>query len=61
MDRIEFIYFQNLLIDKVCRVNLGLSEEVCSNLDDHKEDQIQVQKMTANFAMYTLVISKRRF
>jgi len=34
---------QNLYIQKVCQVNLNISEEICRNLTHHKEEQAEVQ------------------
>ena len=50
-------YFQNLLIEKVCLVNLGFDPDICSNLTNHKDSEIAVQKEVASLNMYLSVLT----
>lgn len=35
----------NLLLDHICRVSLGYSDEICSNRTQHEQEQIEVQRV----------------
>ena len=35
------VIFTNLMIDKVCSVNLNFSAEVCNNIQAHDEEQVR--------------------
>jgi MFS family permease len=48
---------QNLIIDKVCAVNLNYNISVCSNLTANKVAQTEVQKLSANIIMYQSIFS----
>ncbi len=48
---------QNLLIDKVCRVDLNYNSSVCSDLMSHKEEQKNVQRLTASIGMWFSIFS----
>ena len=59
------IPINSLYINKACRVNLGHSQEVCDNIQQHEEVQIQTQQYVSqiqayngNYNIYTLL---RRF
>lgn len=54
---IQMIIAQNLIIEKVCSVNLGFNASICANLSNHKAEQEQVQETTATIAMYQSVLS----
>jgi PCFT/HCP family folate transporter-like MFS transporter 1/3 len=53
------IIYQNLQIEKACRVNLNQTSIVCDNLEDPTNAEIQdeVQKMVANIKMYGSFLS----
>eukprot|EP00094_Tigriopus_californicus_P007083 TCALIF_06818-PA protein Name:"Similar to slc46a1 Proton-coupled folate transporter (Xenopus laevis)" AED:0.05 eAED:0.06 QI:5/0/0/1/0.5/0.33/3/0/319 len=51
------IHFQNLLIERICQVNLNLTSEVCEHLDQHKYDQMEVQKQVTLLVLYTNILS----
>lgn len=51
------IIAQNLLIDRVCTVNLNLTSEVCDHLDHYKHDQMEVQKQVTLIVLYTSILS----
>ena len=42
---IFFVTSQQLYIEKACKVNLNYSEEVCDNIKEHNETQIEAQKL----------------
>jgi len=42
---IFFVTSQQLYIEKACKVNLNYSEEVCDNIKQHNETQIEAQKL----------------
>ena len=46
-----YIIFQNLQIEKACRVNLNQTESICANLKDPANQNVQVsaQKPQATF------------
>ena len=50
------IVAKNLYIDKVCKVNLNFTEEICDNIQEHKEEQIQVQQYVSSLQAYNSVI-----
>ena len=45
-----------LYISKVCKVNLAFGEEVCENLHDHKDKQIEVQQYVATLQIYNRIL-----
>ena len=47
---------KHLYVEKVCRVNLNMSAEICHDLQQHKEEQAEVQKYVSELAVYTEVI-----
>ncbi|XP_059096409.1 proton-coupled folate transporter-like [Tigriopus californicus] len=51
------IIAQNLLIERICQVNLNLTSEVCEHLDQHKYDQMEVQKQVTLLVLYTNILS----
>ena len=44
--------FQNILIEKVCLVNLKYDPVICSNLTNFKDNEAEVEKITASISMY---------
>ena len=42
---------QELYRDKVCRVNLNFTSEICDNINHHREQQVQVQKYVTDLKM----------
>ena len=48
--------FQNLLIDKVCLVNLNYDPAICSNLTNFKDNEKEVEKVVASINMYLNVL-----
>ena len=44
-----------LYIQKVCRVNLALGD-ICENIQDHKEEQIIVQKYVSKLRIYNSIL-----
>ena len=51
---IFFVTSQQLYIEKACKVNLNLTEEVCDNIRDHKEVQVEAQKLVSAIQVRTL-------
>ncbi len=51
------LFSQNLIIDKVCLVNLGYDPKLCANLSSHKDEQVKVQQMTATISMYQSILT----
>ena len=53
---IFMIVSQTLYIEKICRVNLNFTDSICDNIQNHNDEQIQVQKYSANLKMYNSVL-----
>jgi len=51
------IISQNLLIDKVCLVNLKYDPAICSNLTSFKDNEKEVEKITASINMYLNILT----
>ena len=49
--------FQNLLIDKVCLVNLNYDPSICSNLTNFKNNEKEVEKIVASINMYLNILT----
>ena len=50
------IVSQTLYIEKICRVNLNFSDIICNDIQNHENEQIQVQKYSADLKMYNSVL-----
>ena len=48
---------QNLLIDKVCLVNLNYDPSICANLTSFKDNEKEVQKVVASINMYLSILT----
>ena len=51
---LEFL-FQNLVIDKVCRVNLEFNSTICDDLTSFKDAQTEVQQIASTVSMYMTI------
>ena len=47
----------NLLIEKICTVDLSLSDDICSDIDSHPKEQVKVQEMVNDLNLYTMVLA----
>ena len=50
------IVSSELVIQKVCLVNLDFGEEICKDIQEHKEKQVEVQKYVATLQIYNTVL-----
>ena len=50
------IVSKNLYVDKVCKVNLNFTEEICDNIQQHEEEQNKVQQYVSSLQAYNSVI-----
>ena len=51
-----YIVAAELYIEKVCRVNLNYTDEICDNIHDHNEEQVHVQKYVSTLKIYSTVL-----
>ncbi|XP_045130613.1 proton-coupled folate transporter-like isoform X2 [Portunus trituberculatus] len=53
---IMIVYVENIQMDKICLVNLNLTQEVCGNLSSYPEENIAMQQYFSVFGMYNGII-----
>jgi len=47
----------NLYIEKACRVNLNYPKTVCDNINEHDEENNQVQVIVSTMELYSIFLS----
>ena len=47
---------KDLYLQKVCKVNLNFSEEICDNIQQHKDEQVEVQQYVSSLQAYNSVV-----
>ncbi|XP_069940685.1 proton-coupled folate transporter isoform X2 [Cherax quadricarinatus] len=50
--QVSYLSSQDLMVEKACKVNFGLSDEVCRKLKDYDSSQVAVQDLVSTFLMY---------
>ena len=50
------IVASELYITKVCKVNLAFGDEICDNIQQHKDEQVQVQKYVSTLKIYNSLL-----
>jgi len=54
---LQSIISQNLMIAKVCLINLNITKEICDNLTHNKDEEKEVQVITAELNMYLQILT----
>lgn len=54
---VVIVFMENLQMDKICLVNLNLTSEVCNNLSNYNEKNIEMQQYFSVFGMYNGIIT----
>ena len=47
----------NLLVDKICRVDLNYTDAICSNITSHRSEEAKVQEGVTDLQLYTLIFA----
>ena len=47
---------KDLYLQKVCKVNLNFSEEICDNIQQHKDEQVEVQQYVSSLQAYNSIV-----
>nr|XP_045619022.1 proton-coupled folate transporter-like isoform X1 [Procambarus clarkii] len=50
------LFIENVQMNKICSVNLGLPSHVCANLSAHPEESVRVQREFSVFTFYNSII-----
>ncbi|KAK7078452.1 hypothetical protein SK128_014708, partial [Halocaridina rubra] len=53
---VMIVFVENLQMDKICRVNLNFTREVCENISSYPEQNLQLQQKFSVFGMYNGII-----
>ncbi|XP_037794952.1 proton-coupled folate transporter-like [Penaeus monodon] len=50
------LFIENVQMNKICSIKLGLPDQVCNNLSEHPEKDVLVQREFSVFAFYNSII-----
>ena len=54
------IVSKNLYVEKVCRVNLNFTDEVCNNIQQHEDEQVKVQEYVSSLQAYNRKVTMKK-
>ena len=48
--------FQIFFLRQVCNVNLNYTQEICDNIQDYEDEQVEVQKYVSELQAYNKIV-----